>query len=163
MIGSNDASRIVWDLFEPRFASDYMSFIQTYQAMESSPMVFVMEPPPLYRQHAYGMEQSVINDAIPRIVREVARRGRLPPPISIFDTFRQYCPDLQTDSCPYISGATPSGGRRHDDGCHPNDSGYLLIARKVQSTITPLAQLLVGLEEVVPADTEPMQRAEADS
>jgi len=150
MIGSNDATGVVWPRFERAFVPIYGDLIRAYKNLASRPLVFVMVPPPLYLENAYGMLQSVINVKFQPLVRRIAQENRLPPAISIFDAFKAGCPDLQQNSCQYISGSTPSRDLAHDDGCHPNDDGYLLIARTVHAAIAPLARLEAGIASTVP-------------
>ena len=59
------------DLSRCTFAADYAALIDVLRGLGRSaagPQVYVAVPPPLMEQGAYGMNQSVINDVLPRIV-----------------------------------------------------------------------------------------------
>mmetsp|Transcript_115613 Transcript_115613/g.230458 ORF Transcript_115613/g.230458 Transcript_115613/m.230458 type:complete len:293 (+) Transcript_115613:24-902(+) len=135
MLGSNDATGRVWPRHRRQFAPLYVELVRAYLGMRSRPRVFLAVPPPLYRPHAYGgMLQSVINADLPRLIPQIAAKLGLPT-ISVFEAFRERCPNLHQNNCAYMSSTTTL--RSHDDGCHPNDVGYFLIARKVQTAIAP--------------------------
>jgi acyl-CoA thioesterase I len=139
MLGTNDAKRSNWRLAS-QFLGDYQSLIGAFKATVSKPAIYVMKPPPLYRDRVYyDMNQSAINTALPRLVDEVARASLLPSaPIDLFDLFQQHCPvengmpghppSVVDVPCDWIA----SGGT---DACHPNDEGYGKIAQAVLEAI----------------------------
>lgn len=146
MLGSNDATQMVWPTFRQDFEPAYGQLVGVYQSLPTKPTVLVAVPPPLYRNHAYGMLQSVINAEFPSALQRIANSRRLPPPVSIFEAFKAKCPNLQSNACPFISGVNPLSREAHDDGCHPNDAGYSLIAERVHDAILPMADRLLSLK-----------------
>jgi len=137
MLGTNDATGRVWPRHRGQFAPLYVELVRAYLGMRSRPRVFLAVPPPLYRPHAYGgMLQSVINADLPQLIPRIAAQLGLQT-ISVFEAFRERCPNFHRNDCPYMSSTTIA--RSHDDGCHPNDVGYFLIARKVQTAVAPRA------------------------
>jgi acyl-CoA thioesterase-1 len=67
---------------------DYLSLIDVARALGpktgTPPKIAIMVPPPLWRDSVYGMNQSVINDIMPKLVPEIAVLAKLPPPINLF-------------------------------------------------------------------------------
>jgi len=151
MLGSNDATGRVWPRHGRQFAPLYVELVRAYLGMRSRPRVFLAVPPPLYRPHAYGgMLQSVINADLPRLIPQIAAELGLQT-ISVFEAFRQRCPNLHQNDCPYMSSTSVL--RSHDDGCHPNDVGYFLIARNVQTAIAPHALAASPPMAMTPGDS----------
>jgi lysophospholipase L1-like esterase len=65
MLGTNDAKANRWQMSSSVFPSDYADMLASFKSMPSKPKVFVMVPPPLYRDGVYGMNQTVINTIFP--------------------------------------------------------------------------------------------------
>ena len=137
-LGTNDAKTQNWGPFSTQFSTDYASLINHFRRLPSQPSVILVVPPPLYRDGRYGMEQEVINTALPRLVPSIARANGLPPPVNLFDLFEAHCPVVagtpghppnSTDVyCDWIG----SGGR---DACHPSDLGYAKVADAVARAV----------------------------
>ena len=145
MLGTNDAKANRWAMNTPSiFADDYQAMAKSFLGMPSKPKVFVMVPPPLYRDGTYGMNQTVINTLFPgggpAGVRTIAAALKLPASqvIDIYSLMQQHCPVVggtpghaqnSTDVyCDWIG----SGGK---DACHPNDIGYGQLAAAVRRAI----------------------------
>lgn len=60
MLGTNDA----WQWRDPGtdYDSDWKAMVQSFQGLASKPKVFVMIPPPVYKDGQFGMRGNVIND-----------------------------------------------------------------------------------------------------
>ena len=56
--GTNDAKANRWANWSSTFPGDYADMLASFQKMPSKPKVFVMVPPPLYRNGVYGMNQT---------------------------------------------------------------------------------------------------------
>ena len=56
--GTNDAKANRWANWSFAFPSDYADMLASFQKMPSKPKVFVMVPPPLYRNGVYDMNQT---------------------------------------------------------------------------------------------------------
>ena len=59
MLGTNDSKNYNWN--ETAFHADYLEMSRSFMNMPSSPQLYMMIPPPLYADEAYGMNQTVIN------------------------------------------------------------------------------------------------------
>ena len=64
------------------YIADYHALIKTARSRTSThaPLLAVAVPPPLMREAAYGMNQTVINDILPRLIPRIAMDAALPPP-----------------------------------------------------------------------------------
>ena len=56
--GTNDAKANRWANWSTAFPRDYADMLASFQKMPSKPKVFVMVPPPLYRNGVYDMNQT---------------------------------------------------------------------------------------------------------
>ena len=69
--GTNDAKANRWANWSSAFPSDYADMLASFQKMPSKPKVFVMVPPPLYRNGVYDMNQT---GALPKDTRLLTPR-----------------------------------------------------------------------------------------
>jgi lysophospholipase L1-like esterase len=72
------------------FLRDYQSLIdvaRVHGAGGKKPLVAVAVPPPLMRDAAYGMNQTVLNDFMPSLVSKAATHASLPAPIDVYSAF----------------------------------------------------------------------------
>ena len=53
MLGTNDSKSFQWD--ENEFEKDYIDMIAEFQKMASSPSIWLMIPPPLYKDGTFDM------------------------------------------------------------------------------------------------------------
>ena len=144
MLGTNDAKFRNWDTLAGDFPGDYADMIASFAAMPSKPKIWLMVPPPLYRDGTYGMNQTVINTLFPGqegadAVRTLAKAARLPEPIDLFSLFQAHCPVAGgTPGHPENSTLVPCDwiARGGADACHPNDTGYGKIAEAVKAAIS---------------------------
>ena len=121
-------------------------------------LLYVMVPPPLYRDGRYNMNQTVINSIFPgggaAGIRAIARALSLPVShvLDVYSLFQQHCPvvggtpgnapnatDVPCDWIGWCSGVN-STACLGIDGCHPNDVGYGQIAGLVHAAVTKPAQ-----------------------
>jgi len=142
MLGTNDARDDRWAAWGNEFPGDYAAMVASFQAMASKPVVYIMVPPPLYKDGRYGMNQTVINSIFPGDspagIRSIAKAAGLPAPIDLYSLFQSHCPVVggtpghaanSTDTyCDWVG----SGGR---DGCHPDNTGYRQIAAAVKAAV----------------------------
>ena len=97
MLGTNDAHEQpdVWpdECDAPDATAAGCSFMADYEALISAiksrtigqtPLVAVATPPPLMREGAYQMNQTVINDLLPALVPRIATASGLPEPIDVY-------------------------------------------------------------------------------
>jgi len=142
MLGTNDSKFRNWGPLAAEFPADYADMIASFAAMKSKPKIYLMVPPPLYRDGTYGMNQTVINTLFPAVDGPAAVRTidkeLLQPPIDLYSLFQAHCP---------VSGGTPGHApnkslvvcdwiaRGGTDACHPDDLGYGKIAQAVREAI----------------------------
>jgi len=142
--GSNDSKSSNWDA--EAFEKDYVDLcIEFLERMSPRPHVFLVTPPPLYVEDAYDMQQDVINNELPVIVKRIAtiadrtineplelqaKRARKPVPAEILAHT-----DV-VDAFEVLGGADlRRPGYFADDGVHPNERGTRLLALTVFADI----------------------------
>jgi len=144
MLGTNDAKVNNWT---PRlsvaYPTDYAALIGVFARMPSRPKIYLMRPPPLYKDGRYDMLQTVINGGLPTLVELIATAAGLPPPIDIFVRFEKHCPVLAGTDFAHPPNATDVAcdwiGCGGVDACHPDNVGYGVIAQAVHDAIRPPA------------------------
>lgn len=122
------------------FAEDYADMISVVAGL-GDPKIYVMTPPPLMQQGAYGMNQTVINDVFPALLPLIQAdnaNALESGPIDVFsalggegawrDDYPTSCAlDTETpESCAWYCDSQSC------DQCHPNDDGYVQLAAAVQ-------------------------------
>lgn len=108
MLGTNDALSGIQE-GRSRFVADYLRLIEEFKALESSPKVWLVLPPPIFGD--FG--QSI--DYVVSLVREVAEKACL----STIDVY----------------SALANRPELFVDGVHPNEAGALVIARQIHKAI----------------------------
>ena len=66
---------------------DYISLIElsrTLLATNSNSLLTIMTPPPLWKDAAYGMSASILNDIMPDLTAHIARLANLQAPLDIY-------------------------------------------------------------------------------
>lgn len=164
MLGTNDAMAKRWALSGNVFPFDYVEMARTFLSRSPKPELYLMVPPPLYRDGRYNMNQTVINSLFPgdgpAAVRMIARSLDLPSShiIDIFTLFQKRCPvtagtpghapngsDVPCDWIGWCSGANSTEDECLGiDACHPNDVGYGKIAELVAGAIAGRPRDLAG-------------------
>lgn len=130
MFGTNDAKNSRWN--ETSFRNDYVSLIHKFQHLPSKPTVYISIPPPLYSTIAiYGMNASVINDVLPRIIPEIASECN----IKVIDIFNALGGSALNFTEAYIINKNKPLETYPNDMCHLNDLGYSTIAHTVALTL----------------------------
>ena len=124
--GTNDAKSQNWNEIE--FMKDYGSMINIFKQMNPTPKIYICIPPPLYRPFS-KIRHDIVNQHLGRVIKAIGERND----VEVVDWFE------------YLGGASLS--RPHlfmvpdkvlqwpNDGCHPNDIGYRVIARILSSKI----------------------------
>lgn len=127
MLGTNDAkcpfNWIDQQALGDSFEQDYLQMIANFAALPSKPKIFVLVPPPLYFPFPYSMNETVINDVFPTLIRKIATEapGANHTVIDVFNA---------------MGGANLAMPGLFCDGCHPNDSGYIVLAETIASVLT---------------------------
>jgi lysophospholipase L1-like esterase len=124
MLGTNDAKGFNWFGVQQQgdsYVDDYLTMIQTLQALPSHPKIFVMTLVPSYHPAPFQMNETVINDIISPVPNGLVSMIAERTGVSLID----------------IHSVFVSGGYDHTITCdnrHPNDDGYRLIA----AAMTPI-------------------------
>jgi lysophospholipase L1-like esterase len=125
MWGTNDAKRVNWD--EKKYERDYLTLLRGYQALPSRPVTFVMVSPPLYmarHEIQWDMQPTVVNTQLPKVIRRVAAASGS----VLIDVFEAMGGAALTRLELFVNKSRP---RDKNDGCHPNDAGYQVLAGTV--------------------------------
>merc|ERR1712060_1009162 len=142
--GSNDAKENNWD--PESYEKDYHDLcIEFLERNSPKPYIFLMVPPPLYEDGRYEMQQSIINNDLPAIVRKVATKAErtMNAPLEAdFKRARKPVPEEMLAQTGVIDAFESLGGadlkRRNciaEDGVHPNEKGTQLLAATVFAEI----------------------------
>lgn len=125
--GTNDAKAHNWK-GEDAFISDYTHFIQSFQALPTKPRIFLCIPPPLYFPFL-DVQADIIANVYPRLIVDIANKNgaKVIDLHSVLGGSALRFPELFLDPGQPI--------RWPNDGCHPNDLGYIEIARAVAKEI----------------------------
>ncbi len=127
-LGTNDTKPQNWDSHKGEFKADYLSMIDTFQALPSNPDIFLVLPVPVFRDN-YGIRASVLKEMIP-IIKDIGAERNLP------------VIDANTPLLPF--------GQYFPDGIHPNTTGADSIAHVIYRVL--MEQTTVRLQyEPVPA------------
>jgi lysophospholipase L1-like esterase len=123
------------------FAEDYHAMIETVSKLGPAqgvpPKIFVMIPPPLMQDDAYGMNQTVINGVLPKLIPMIHDNDKdlVVKTIDIFEGMggeSKWSSDPRwPTSCGLNSSWKPCGwwcDNQSCDQCHPNDNGYNHLA-----------------------------------
>lgn len=117
--------------FARSFQKDYGALIKHFRNLPSRPEVYLISIPPIYPgtasqghpDKAYGLVRDRVNSLhVP--LHRISKENDLRPPISVFNVFRNKCPDM-TLRCGWMS----------KDGVHPSEEGDAIMAGLVQATI----------------------------
>ncbi len=118
MLGTNDAKFYNWEGIQQNtgdyYTLDYIDMIKTVRDQTKVKEIFIMVPPPLYPPYPFDMNQTVINEILPVVVRNVAAVAG----VKVIDL---YTPLLGNDlTC---------------DGCHPTHDANVIIADTMYDAI----------------------------
>lgn len=118
MLGTNDAKFYNWEGIQQNtgdyYTLDYVDMIQRVRNLPSKPEVFVMIPPPLFKDKVFDMNQTIINTVFPTLVRDLASVMST----NVIDIYSAVLGEA-TDS---------TGSDLSCDGCHPTAKGNQIIA-----------------------------------
>lgn len=122
--GSNDSKDYNWRKHGDEFVPDYTELVSMFQRLPTRPRIFVMVPPPLYKDGVGRMNATVINTMLDGQLRLIAGLQHAGV-VDIPSAFLPHCPLPETKDCDWISR----------DHCHPNDAGYYQMALAVRDAI----------------------------
>jgi acyl-CoA thioesterase I len=128
MFGTNDSKKKAWK--ESTFEANYMELIKKYQALPTKPVIFVCVPPPYYaKESLFGIQGDIINKELPRIVPKIAKAAGT----RLVNIFHFMGGDKMDKEELLFNKSKPIGWP--NDGIHPNDDGYEVIANQVSASI----------------------------
>ena len=111
-----------------------IELLRTLGTTPAGPKIFTAVPPPLMQQGAYGMNQTVINDVFPKLVRAINADAKLgTAPIDVFSALggsSTWQKDFPA-SCTKDSAFAPCANwcdEQSCDQCHPDNDGYVKLA-----------------------------------
>ena len=117
MLGTNDAKIYQWNV--NAFTTDYVE-MGNELLKSTNAKLYLMIPPPLYKETFWKMNQTVINDIFPKLIPEIASEISANGVIDLFQAF---------------GGTNLTMSNFLADGCHPNDQGYQLIAETIYGDV----------------------------
>lgn len=119
MLGTNDAKYFNWEGIQQSegdfYALDYVDMIRSLRSLRPAPRVFIMVPPPLYEPYPFDMNQTIINNVFPSLIRDISAVMDTEI-VDIFSAFNSS--DLLCD------------------GCHPTAEGNAIIANEIFKSIS---------------------------
>lgn len=132
MLGTNDAKVFNWFpctegvtncswVAGDNYTADFIDMVSILHRQTAAPKVFVLSPPPLYKDGVYNMNQTVINTVLRHILPQVVHASPAQP--VIIDVFEA------------LGGQSLSQPNITCDGCHPNDDGYNEIALAIYNVL----------------------------
>jgi lysophospholipase L1-like esterase len=131
------------------FAEDFAAMVKVAKKHGrggTPPKVIAMTPPPLMADRAYGMNQSVINSVLPKLLPLIKATAGLDGLIDIYAAmggvtdWRQKFPE---HGCTLNNRGSWAPCRwwcdaQSCDQCHPNDVGYAHLAQQLYAGIAPM-------------------------
>jgi len=146
LLGTDDAKYSYMPFRQQDYAEEYSRMVETFLHLSHGPLVYAAVPPPIYNPF-YQINETVVNRLLPPLIRRTASLHGLPPAIDLFAAFSNRCPDLTRNDCEWFGDCgniycRGTLSNLHDDGCHPNDEGYLQIAKLVHVALLDSAELI---------------------
>jgi len=134
------------------YAIDYADLIHVARrqrnASGQSPDIYLVIPPPIMKQGAYNIDQTVVNYVLPRLIRAIGKSNGIPEH-RIIDAFtllggRSWL-DVPSNGCAAnmtnVSGCSLFCDEAWCDQVHPSDAGLQAIGTAVTSSLV-LSQTL---------------------
>ena len=114
-----------------------IELVRTLGTSPDGPKVYLLIPPPLMNDTAYGMNSTVINRVLPGLVTAIGKEAKVDGIINVFDamggkTVDEFPPEGCTltstlPTCPLWCD------KQSCDQCHPNNNGYTVLASTVKA------------------------------
>ena len=120
-IGTNDCKAINWN--EENFKRDYLELCQSFRNMSSHPDVFVIVPPPVYKDGFNAVNTTLANKVIPKLIPPIAKQCGLEDS-QIINLFEVMGGEQLSKPFYYCS-------INHCDGYHPIDEGQDIMAQTI--------------------------------
>ena len=123
--GTNDAKRHNWN--ESSFVQDYVNFIDTFKSDRIKPKIFILVPPPLLLPLMF-IKLDVVNERFQHVIPKIASIANVGY-VNIFEAMG----GKKGKRHLFLDDAKPI--KWPNDGCHPNDLGYRVIALTIAKAI----------------------------
>jgi acyl-CoA thioesterase-1 len=116
MLGTNDSKPANWQsgANATEFTSDYIALVQHFAGLATAPQIYLVLPPAAFT-NTYTIDGTVLLQQIDPLIRAVATQENT----GLIDLY------TPTANMPQL----------FDDGVHPNDVGYTLVASTVASAL----------------------------
>ncbi len=115
MLGTNDAHSYL-EQYNESFEDDYNQIVNSFQNLDSTPQVLVVESPPIFN-NSLDLDATFFSENIIPHIQNVADTQNIPA-VDVYDAFGNHSDYTQ-------------------DGIHPTDEGASIIASQVYDAITP--------------------------
>ena len=129
-VGTNDCKGKNWNL--ENFKRDYLELCRSFKNMESKPDVFVIVPPPVYKDGFGKVNTTLTNRILPKLIPPIAKECGLEDG-QVINLFEVMGGEKLTKPFYYCSG-------RHCDGYHPIDEGQDVMAQTIMEHILDFYQ-----------------------
>lgn len=134
--GTNDAKLSNWN--EENFVKDYSKMIRVFRNLSSHPIIFICIPPPYYAgKPIWGIQSEIINEALPRVVSRIAKETNS----YLINNFQVLGGRGLEHPAYFFNSNTPFKCHNCNDGCHPNEKGYIAMGYNVFQAIDKVCLL----------------------
>ena len=113
MLGTNDATEAYWNTSSAEYPVDYTEMIKIFQGLSSKPVVQTMTCTPMYNDNFAGINHTVTNVVLPKLVPQISEAAGAGVPIDVFNGMGGV--NLTHHDWFWGNGSY---------GCHPNIQGY---------------------------------------
>jgi lysophospholipase L1-like esterase len=113
MLGTNDANPSNYSYIN-EFTADYETMIHKFQSLQSTPDIYIVEPPPIGNNTLGLSNESLVQNVIPGIDQAAGNNGL--PVIDVYSAL--------TNHTEYFG-----------DGVHPNQDGAQIIAEQIDQSL----------------------------
>lgn len=154
-VGTNDCKGKNWNL--ENFKRDYLELCHSFRNMSSKPDVFVIVPPPVYKDGFGKVNITLTNRVLPKVIPPIAKECGLQDS-QIINLHEAMGGEKLSKPFFYCSG-------RHCDGYHPIDEGQDMMAQTIMDHILAFYQANPRgrLEQLEGEKTQPSSTTSASS
>jgi lysophospholipase L1-like esterase len=118
MLGTNDAQPNL-EIYNASFVGDYVTLIDAFKALPSSPEIWIALPPPIIGNQSGSIDPQYFQQTIIPLIEEVANQTGLPT-INVYGAFEGL------DCSKY-----------YRDGVHVNNAGAEIITQTIYNAVIP--------------------------
>ena len=129
MLGTNDSKSYNWaptagSTRAAQFMTDCAAMVDHFTGLATHPVVYLALPPAIY-SNSFGIDETITSTQIDPIIQQVAMQKGMP----------------------IIDIHTPTAGHPEDfqDGVHPTDAGYMLVAQLMHDGLLRLPTVAITM------------------